>query len=433
MTKKLYISVLLYFFAAITAKGQLHYFTHYQVEQGLSNNAVLCSLQDSKGFMWFGTKDGLNRFDGYSFRIFQNDPTSSTSLGSNYIRVLHEARDGMIWVGTDQGIYIFDPSIEKFTLLHPKIVDEILDIQTDKSGDIWFISDLVLYQYVIAQDSVVRRSHHIDVSALRITKEQKEIWLGTTVGKILKYHPATTKFTEYSVFRDSPPTVDHRIEKIYDVRASRQLVIGTRKQGIKLLDIEKNSYRDLLSKDHKNEAIFVRDIIHNKGNEYWFATESGIISYDIDSNKHYFITRQKDDPWSLADNAVYTFCKDQEGAIWIGTYFGGINYYSQTNTFFEKFFPKTTLNSISGFAVREIVEDRYGKIWIGTEDGGLNKFDPKTNAFTNFRPGTGKQAIAHSNIHGLLATGDTLWIGTFEHGLDLLDIQSGKVFRHYNA
>src|SRR5690606_14229488 len=143
--------------------------------------------------------------------------------------------------------------------------------------------------------------------------------------------------------------------------------------------------------------------------------------------------REKDDPWSLADNAVYTFWQDQEGAIWVGTYFGGINYYSKTNTFFEKFFPKDIPNTISGYAVREIVADTYGKIWVGTEDGGLNRFDPKTTSFTNFKPSRQAGSIAHSNIHGLLATGDTLWIGTFEHGLDLLDIPTGKVFQHYNA
>lgn len=432
LIRKLYI-ILIYFFCAVGSKAQLHYFTHYQVEQGLSNNAVLCSLQDRMGFMWFGTKDGLNRFDGYSFRVFQNDPTSPSTLGSNYIRVLHEADDGKIWVGTDQGIYIFDPTTEKFTLLHPKIIDEILDIQQDKSGNIWFISDLVLYQYIVVQDSIIQRSHRIDVSALRITKEQNEIWVGTTVGEILKYQPTDQDFVEYVVYKDAIPTVNHRIEKLYYVSGSHQMIIGTRKQGIKLLDIRRNSYRELLARDHKRESIFVRDIILNKGSEYWFATESGVISYDIVTDEHYFITRQKDDPWSLADNAVYTFCKDQEGAIWIGTYFGGINYYSWTNTFFEKFFPKTTQNSISGFAVREIAEDKYGHIWIGTEDGGLNKFDPQTHTFTNFNPGVDRQSIAHSNIHGLLVTGDTLWVGTFEHGLDLLNVQTGKVFRHYNA
>jgi len=389
-------------------------------------------MQDSKGFMWFGTKDGLNRFDGYTFKTFQNDPASAQSLGSNYIRVLHETGDSKIWVGTDQGIYVFDPSTERFRLLHTSIIDEILDIQEDKNGDIWFISDLVLYRYISQKDSIVRITDHIDVSSLCIPRGKTEVWIGTTNGYILYIRQANKVSEKYTVFAHSPAIIDHRIEKIY-YTDDNQLIIGTRKQGIKLFDITHRSYRDLLSKDNKDEAIFVRDIIHHKGHEYWFATESGVIVYDMATQTYNFVTREKDDPWSLSDNAVYTFCKDQEGAIWIGTYFGGINYYSNTNMFFEKFFPKDARNSISGYAVREIVADKYGKIWIGTEDGGLHKFDPKTSQFTNFKPTAQAGSIAYSNIHGLLATGDTLWIGTFEHGLDLMDIRSEKVFLHYNA
>ncbi|NGM61530.1 histidine kinase [Sphingobacterium sp. SGG-5] len=417
---------------AVALKSQPYYFTHYQVEQGLSNNAVLCSLQDSKGFMWFGTKDGLNRFDGYTFKVFQNDPSAGSLLGSNYIRALHESRDGKIWVGTDQGIYIFDPAFEQFRLLHASIVDEILDIREDHTGDIWFISDLVLYQYKTKTDSIVQVSHKINVSAFCFTNNAQEVWLSTTHGQLLQYNRHTEKFTSYPIFEDALPSVDHWIEKIY-YTSGNQFILGTRKHGIKLFDLISHSCKSLLSRDNKNEAIFVRDIIHHKDQEYWFATESGIVVYDMQTDIHTFLTREKDDPWSLADNAVYTFCKDQEGAIWVGTYFGGINYYSKTNTFFEKFFPKDIPNAISGYAVREIVADKYGKIWVGTEDGGLNRFDPKTTSFTNFKPSRQAGSIAHSNIHGLLATGDTLWIGTFEHGLDLLDIPTGKVFQHYNA
>ena len=389
-------------------------------------------MQDSMGFMWFGTKDGLNRFDGYAFRIFQNDPNIPTSLGSNYVRVLHEARDGTIWVGTDQGIYSFDPTTEKFELLHPEIVDEILAIQQDKNGNIWFISDLVLYQYEPTQDTLIQRSKGVDVTALSLANTTGELWVGTTSGSLLSYNLSSFVSQVYplSIVESGG---DSRIEALQFVEDTQQVIIGTRKKGIMLFDTKEKVYQNLLSKDTKGESIFVRDIIQRQGTQYWFATESGIVSYDIADGTHFFITREKDNPWSLADNAVYTFCRDAEGAIWIGTYFGGINYYSHSNTFFEKFFPRTTTNSISGFAVREIVEDQYGQLWIGTEDGGLNKFDPETGNFTNFKPGFSSNNLAHSNIHGLLAVGDTLWVGTFEHGLDLMHIPSAKVFRHYDS
>lgn len=421
-----------YFFSIAILKSQTYYFAHYQVEHGLSNNAVLCSMQDSKGFMWFGTKDGLNRFDGYTFKVFQNIPGSSSTLGSNYVRVLHEHHDGSIWVGTDQGIYIYDPLLERFSMFSPQVTDEILDIQEDKSGNVWFINDLVLYKFDVEKDSIIPITQNINASSFCIADDDHDIWTGTSSGNIIRYHQPTKESTVYSVFPHSLETIDLRIEKIHYTQKG-ELIIGTKKYGIKVFNTHNYTYRDILQKDAKNEAIFVRDILQNTENEYWFATESGIIVFNDQTNNSHFITREQDNPWSIADNAVYTLCKDLEGAIWAGTYFGGVNYYSQINTFFQKFFPTSDPNAISGYAVREIVEDKYGYLWIGTEDGGLNKFNPTNNAFINYKPMDNTEGVAHKNIHGLLASGDTIWIGTFEHGLDLMDAKSAKVFKHYNA
>src|SRR5690606_26880222 len=134
--------------------AQPYYFTHYQVENGLSNNAVLCSVQDDMGFIWFGTKDGLNRFDGYSFKVFHSDPDNPNGLGSNFVRALYVDDSGYIWVGTDQGIYLFDPKSETFSLFHPSITNEILDIQGDNQGNTWFINNLTLSRYDTATASL---------------------------------------------------------------------------------------------------------------------------------------------------------------------------------------------------------------------------------------------------------------------------------------
>jgi signal transduction histidine kinase/streptogramin lyase len=138
------------------------------------------------------------------------------------------------------------------------------------------------------------------------------------------------------------------------------------------------------------------------------------------------------DPYSLSDNAVYTFCKDKEGGIWTGTYFGGINYYPRQYNYFRKLFPKSGENSLSGHVAREIHQDKYGHLWIGTENAGLNKLDTATGQFTYFQPTGSRGSISYSNIHGMLMNGDELWIGTFEHGLDVLNINTGKIIRHYS-
>lgn len=415
------------------AYAQPFYFNHYQVEHGLSNNAVLCSAQDAMGFMWFGTKDGLNRFDGYSFKVFHSDPDNPNGLGSNFVRALHVDGSGQVWVGTDQGIYLFDPKSETFSLFHPSITNEILDIQDDHRGNIWFVNEMTLFCYDTATDSLssVNDATMRYVSAFGLT-ETGDVWVGTNDGDLLHYRPTHGVGASYHLFSHSPPVVSKRIEQVFCTKGG-QLLIGTSKQGVKLFDPERGTYTDVLTRNDEGTDLFIRDIIEHRPDEYWLATESGIFIYDQVNGTHTNLKKIRGNPWSLSDNAVYTLCKDKENSIWAGTYFGGINQYARANTFFEKFFPLGRGNTLSGNAVRELCADGYGNLWIGTEDDGLNKLDISTGRITNYRPTGEPGSIAHSNIHGLLITGDTLWVGTFEHGLDLLDVRTGKVIRHYNA
>ena len=129
---------------------------------------------------------------------------------------------------------------------------------------------------------------------------------------------------------------------------------------------------------------------------------------------------------------MYCFVKVKEGSIWAGTYFGGINYYPKQHTAFKKIFPRLGENSLSGNVVREIHKDDYGNLWVGTEDAGLNKFDNATKRFIHFEPTGDPKSITSTNIHGLLVNGDELWIGTFENGLDVLNIKTGKVQQHFS-
>jgi signal transduction histidine kinase/ligand-binding sensor domain-containing protein/CheY-like chemotaxis protein len=228
------------------------------------------------------------------------------------------------------------------------------------------------------------------------------------------------------------PAASRWIETIYD-SGNGTILVGTQSQGIKLFDTGRNSYKDVLSFDSDSSALFVRDFIGSAEDEVWVATEAGIYVYNFKKGIVANLKKSYNNPFSISDNAVYTLLKDQEGGIWAGTYFGGLNYYPKQYTPFEKFYPQTGENSISGNAVREICKDNYGKIWIGTEDGGLNRFDPKTGHFTNFRPVKSKKAISHYNIHGLMAWDNELWIGTFHQGLDVMDIRTGEVIRHYAA
>ncbi|HWK04936.1 MAG TPA: two-component regulator propeller domain-containing protein [Puia sp.] len=425
--------------------GQPYYFRHFQVENGLSNNAVICSLQDKKGFLWFGTKDGLDRFDGYTFKIFRSDPDDSGSIGSNFIHCLYEGPDGTLWVGTEKGLYRHDATTESFSVLPETSNGQIRDIQMDGEGNLWFISGLTLCRYVPAKKNIEYYDipRYFEATSLCRSSDGR-IWVSTSSGSLKEFRPAGQStgggagpgtFIDHDLFMASPPTPNKTpnkwIEKIYGT-SDGMILAGTSIHGAKLFDIQHSTYKDILTYNPDKTAIFVRNFVQTSENEYWIATESGIYIYNTQTESLTNLGKKYNDPYSLSDNAVYTFCKDKEGGIWAGTYFGGVNYYPKPYNSFKKIFPRSGENSLSGYVVREIHQDGGGNLWIGTEDAGLNKLNPATGVFTHFLPTGAKGSITYTNIHGLLVQGNELWIGTFEHGLDVMNITTGKVIRHYS-
>jgi ligand-binding sensor domain-containing protein/signal transduction histidine kinase len=414
-----------------TVQGQIpYYFKHYEVEHGLTNNTVLCSMQDKKGFMWFGTIDGLNRFDGYSFKTFRNDPADAKSLGCNAIYSLYQTADEMIWIGTNKGLYKYNPIDESFELLSSTANQRVKSIMVDDKGTLWFISNYVLCNYTPKTNSfrtfTSRRYEPTSICA----DKYGNIWVATSTGFLKKYNPANNSFNSFDLFPDPDNNCSRHIEKIYNTNRGT-ILVGTLNKGIKLFDIKTGTVKDIIIYNHDKTGIFVKDFMQSSENEYWAATENGLFIYNLEQENFVKLKMQYNNSYSLSDNAINTLCKDKEGGIWAGTRFGGISYYPHPYTSFEKYFPQENNNSISGNGVHEIYPDQDGNLWIGTEDAGLNKMDTKTKTFQHFMPDGKKGSISYSNIHGLLITGNELWIGTFEHGLDRMDLKTGKVFKNY--
>jgi ligand-binding sensor domain-containing protein/signal transduction histidine kinase len=429
--KKLSLLISLLLFAELLF-GQPYYFRRYQVEDGLSNNAVLCSLQDKDGFMWFGTKDGLSRFDGYSFKIYRNDTDDSRSLGGSFIHCLAEDRQGLLWVGTEQGLYSYNKSTENFTQLRNSKHKEIRTVLIDKDQNIWFISGLTLCRFDNKRKTIKEYpvSQYFYATALCQAGNGK-IWVATTDGELAEYDHDRDNFSRYSVFEKSPRSTSRGIERIHDA-GNNHILVGTSNQGVKYFDINTHQYKDILSRTDDKTEIYARTFLKQSENTFWVGTETGIYILNLETGRYTNLKKQYNDPYSLSDNAIYFLSKDHEGGVWICTYFGGINYYPKQYSVFEKFYHKIGENSISGNAVREITPDNKNNLWIGTEDAGLNKLDPASGKVDNYRPDGTKTGISHTNLHGLFADGNELWIGTFEHGLDVMDLNTKKVIRHYS-
>jgi len=409
-------------------QAQPYYFNHYQINEGLSNNAVICSMQDSYGFLWFGTKDGLNRFDGNSFKHFDASASDKNSLGGNNIISLKEDFKKRIWIGTDQGIYCYNPIDEQFKLLSKQFEHaDVPVIITDQRKRIWFISNGMLYYHNLINNEIKQiTTSDLYITAVSCTKNGT-IFYGTPEGKIFQINSSDkpSLLLDFQVKYGSKDWFS--IEKITENRKG-ELMIGTSKSGVYTYDFKEKTLKPMLGPDRLKQFLYVRDILQPNDTEYWFATESGLFIYQIADQSFINIQKEQENPWGISDNAVYNILQDKDQGIWIGTYFGGVNYYHKNNSIIEKFLPQDKPGSLKGSVVRIITKDPTGKVWIGTENGGLSKLDPSSGQIQNFSEKKGN--LANNNIHGILPFDNKLLVGTFVNGLDIFDPIQEKVVYH---
>ena len=422
----------------LQAADEHYYFRNLSIQNGLSQNTVNAILQDRKGFMWFGTKDGLNRYDGLSFRKFKHDTIHTRGLGNSFVTSLYEDVEGSIWVGTDVGLYIYYPEKDcfvHFTQLseeNTKIERAVSMISGDGKGHVWIAAESQgLFCYDLQKQRL--RNYNLkdfpfistNVKCLSFDNSGT-IWIGFygnglfySKDKLKTLQPYLSPVDGKDVFHDDVVT------KI-TAGDYNCLYISSIKNGVQELNLTSGKLRNLLLTDENGESVYCRDLLVSSDNELWIGTESGVYIYDLRTDKYVHLHSSEYDSYSLSDNAIYALCKDREGGIWIGSYFGGVNYYPRSYTYFEKYYPKGTENSLHGKRVREFCQDNRGVLWIGTEDGGLNRFDPKTKNFSFFAPSAG-----FTNIQGMCMVGEQLWVGTFSKGLKVVDTHTGTILKSY--
>lgn len=437
-----FVSILISLFISVICRAQTagdhYYFKNLSIQNGLSQNTVNAILQDRKGFMWFGTKDGLNRYDGLSFRKFKHSEVNKQSIGNNFITSLYEDTRGNIWVGTDAGLYIYYPEKEVFehfaqvSTTQTRIYRSVAMITEDSKGCVWVAVEsqgifcIDLQRKLLTNYELSKVSPSISANVQSIVFDNSgTIWIGLYGGGLFYSSDQMKTLHPYldqdgvEVFRED---VIARVVK----GAYNCLYVGSVKGGVKELNLTSGQVRDLLLTDEDGEAIYCRDLISYSDSELWIGTESGVYIYNLRTSRYVHLHSSAYDPYSLSDNAVYSIYKDREEGIWLGSYFGGVDYYPRPYTYFEKYYPKDLTGGLHGKRVREFCQDNSGNLWIGTEDGGLNQFDPHTKEFRYFVPSTG-----FTNIHGLCMDGNNLWVGTFSKGLRVVDTRTGAILKTY--
>lgn len=423
---------------ASTIEAKQFHFSHLSIDDGLSHNDITSIIQDKDGFMWFATRDGLNRFDGKKIKTYRHTIRGELSFDVNFISSLCLDKSGNVWIGS-KGISRYNAvadSLEIFTrttINGQRPVNVISSIKTNSSGWVYFLEKgigLYCYKpeleefsfYSFRQDKV---SETTCLATVLWIGADNRVWLGGDKGALLMFDQEQGRF--HSIKIDCLHFPNDQLQVI--TGSDHFIYLGFQYSGVVRYDLEKKSFSfvSLGDERHQSGVAFVHDILID-GPIVWVATERGLYFCNEMLKSVTHLERDYFDPLSLSDNAVYTIYKDRDEGIWLGTYFGGVNYLSQTqNRFIEKYYPLVGRPSINGKAVREICQDASGTIWVGTEDGGLNSFDPKDKSNSVL---TVNQGMNSHNIHGLAVVDNELYIGVFAAGLNVLNL-STKVLSHY--
>ena len=423
----------------LQASTSNYYFSKINSESGLSQNYVKTIFQDSWGFMWFGSQNKLNRYDGKSIKVFDcNDPVAKRS--NNNISSLFEDSDKRLWVGTDKGIFLFNPFTETFSFFALKtskgiqINDWVSDIKSDPDNNIWIVipnqglfelraSDKKLYHFSIGNNQIPNQGNP---ECMCIARNGK-LWVGTNGAGVYLYDKSTNSFTQYLGNANGNTLNNKNIYTMCDY--GDELVIGIHEGKLMKLDKRKNSLTDVNAPEVHYKII--RDVVCLNDKQLWVGTQSGL--FIIDELKHSVIRVHEDltNPHSLSDNVVLKVFQDKEGGIWIGTYFGGVNYLPNQGMSFDKYIPGLEKGNISSKRVSELKEDASGNIWIGTEDGGLNILNPNTKNIIQIGKDIGKP-VFNKKILSIYLKEKEAWIGFFKNGLDIIHLP-GFSNTHYSG
>lgn len=412
-----------------------YYFSKIDGNSGLSQNNVKSIYQDSYGFMWFGTRNRLNRYDGTSLKIF-DCYDYNTKKGNNNISAIFESPDKKLWLGTDKGVFIFDPVTEKFssfdlkTIHNITIVEWIADIQLDQNNNIWIV---VPNQGVFRYDMVANKLHMYTVvkdlrpsisnpQCIAIEKSGR-VWIGSNGSGIFLYNNSNDTFTQYLGNTNGTLTLEGK--NIYTIHHDNDyILVGIHEEKLLKLDKRRNTLQDMNIPQVENKII--RHITKLNDSEIWVATQSGlyIINEELQTVDH--VNEDPLNSHSLSDNFIEKIYQDKEGGVWIGTNFNGVNYLPNKNSKFEKYFPVSEKGSINSKRIREMKEDKNGNIWIGTEDAGVSVYNPSLQEFRAINNSYYRQTLA------LLLQDSKNWVGYFKNGLDIIQSSQNTV-RHYSA
>ncbi|KEO75606.1 hypothetical protein EL17_00495 [Anditalea andensis] len=430
---------MLFYSNAVLAQNQLSgktsktwNFEHIGIQEGLSQGSVLSLLQDHHGFVWIGTRDGLNRYDGINFTIFRHRVNDATTISGNIINDIKEDASGNIWVVTENGVSKLDKDsgiFYNYELDRRDYENGTFNVLwVDENQKVWAGNNYGLF-YI--EDNKLTQHSNLDIRHITaITSDESgKLWIGTSNFKIFQVDVQNHHAGELEI--NGPGKTYHaRVESIL-VEPNGSFWIGSYGEGLFYFNAKGNLVQQYgasepqLQKRLTNNNI--RALAKDKKNRLWVGTFDGlqlIDNFDIVQTAIY----QKNNPKGLTHSSIRALMVDKKGSVWIGAYIGGINLFDEE---YDKFNHQNHIpndpNSLSYSVVGSFIEDKKGNIIIGTERGGINMFDYQSEKHVPI----GDQRLTVKSL--LLDSHNQLWAGVFRKGLNLVNLQTKTLERFPKA
>lgn len=428
-------------------------FEHLETNAGLSQSNVLSILQGSDGFMWFGTQDGLNRYDGYNMTVYKKDSKKAGSLSHNYIKDIAQAKNGGLWVATwGGGLNRYDLQKDEFTCFkhnqsNPNSIsgnflgsllidsDDKVWISTESGIDVFDPKKNQFIHYVNNKND----GHSLSDNAVTgmIEDYQHNIWIGTTNGGLNLFDPRKKTFTRFQHNdKDTSSISSNNIWTIFE-DSRHNIWVGTVGGGLDLLNRTTGKFHAFKKNATANSICdnVIFSIAEDNDGILWIGSENEGIS-KLDPKTGIFHNYQHDDfdNTSLSSSSINRIYKDAKGNIWIGTYNAGVNFINPDITRFTHYKHNVAGNTLSNNNVLSIYEDNKENLWIGTDGGGLNLFNRKTGKFTQFKHEDGnKNSICGNYVLSVAQDKDNnIWLGTWGDGITIFNPKKNTYKQYKN-
>jgi signal transduction histidine kinase/ligand-binding sensor domain-containing protein len=401
--------------------------------------------------MWFGTQDGLNRYDGYGFTVYKHDPEDPTSLSNDLIQTMCTDQEGGLWLGTDGGgLNRLDLETGQVTRYqndpndpHSLAADDVAELYQDQSGNLWIGMlgggldryDSETGQFIHHQNDPgdPHSLNDDNVSALYQDRDGV-LWVGTVLGGLNRFDLDTGQFTSFQNDPNDPASLsNNNIQAIWEDQYG-VLWIGT-VAGLNSFDQETGQFTQYLSDPRDSTTLssnFIQAIFEDREGELWIGTSNGLDRFDRQTGTFIHYTNVPYDPHSLGNSDVESIYQDDGGTLWFGTFGGGVSKFDHRTQQFTHYrsVPGDPNTLISGL-VWAIYEDQEGVLWIGTVEG-LDRLDRQTGEYTHYRNDPDEpESLGHNWVMAVLEDSEgVLWVGTLGAGLDSLDRDTGR-FTHY--